>query len=337
MKRPIVILAGVMVLGLAAYLLLSIDRHRVAEKPKFLSLDTTTVDYIRIVNSDGDITMKKVGANWRIDKPFAASANDSYVRMLLEKAAGLELESFITKNKDKYAQFELGDSTTYVEIGKVGGKMDKFYSGKPSETYTHTYVRREGSDEVWLVSGTPRSSFSRRPNDWRDKKMLDLDRTLLTRILLKFPDETVEMVREISSPEQDTTLTKSDTSWTVHPAKGEPFKPEQRQLNRVMNTICRINALDFRDQGRDTIPDFSKPEFGVEVFLEGNQRETIDFIPNKTGDTTRWFARKNGDESTIYLIYQSSVKNLMKRPDVLKNGEEEKAPRDLPPAARKSS
>jgi len=328
MNRPIYILAGVMIVGIAAWLLLSHDPHRVTEKQSFLTIDTSTVDYIRIQNKDGDLTMKKVGSNWKMTKPRDFPANAGYVKTLIEKVGGLEMESLITTNKDKLSTYELGDSATYIEIGKDGGKIDKFYCGKPSETYTHTYVRRDGSDEVWMVSGSPKSSFSRTPDDWRDKRVLELDRTMIQRILLEFPDETVELVRNISTPNADTTLAKSDTTWMVHPAKGDPFEPMDKEFNRIMNTCARLSSIGFVDADDDTMPDMSKPEFTVEIFSEGNQHEKIEFMPRTTGDTSRWYAMKNGSASTLYLIYQSSVKNLMKRPDILKNGEPDVNPRD---------
>ncbi len=328
MNKPIYLLAGVMAVGLAAFFLLSQNPNRVESKKKFLSLDTTAVNYIRVVNNEGDLSLKKVGAHWRITSPIDFPANESYVKTLIEKAGGLEYESLITRNKEKFAQYELGDSAIYIEIGVDGGKIDKVYSGKPSDTYTHTYMRREGSDEIWLVSGTPKSSFSRRPNDWRDKKVFELDRTLVTKVLLKFPDETLELVREISAPTMDTTLTASDTTWMVNTPKGESFRINQKPFNRIMNTVTRINAVDFKDAPIDSTPNFNKPDFAVEVFLEGNQHEQLDFVPNKDGDGSRWFARKNGDEKTLFLVYQSSVKNLMKRVPELMTGEEPPKPKD---------
>ncbi len=328
MKNPIAVLISVMIFGLAAYLLLSRNPNRIESKAKVLSVDSTTVNFIRVVNNDGDVTLKKVGSHWRIASPIDFGANETYVKTLIEKAIGLEYESLVTKNKEKFSQYELGDSAIYVEIGVEGGKIDKIYSGKPSETYTHTYMRREGSDEVWLVSGTPKSAFSRRPTDWRDKKVFELDRTLVNRILLKFPDETLEMKRQISAPSMDTTLTASDTIWMVNTPKGESFQINIKPFNRIMNTITRINATDFKDAPIDTMPNFNQPDFAVEVFLEGNQHERLDFVPDKAGDASRWYARKNGEEKTLYLIYQSSVKNLMKRVPELKTGEEPPKPKD---------
>jgi hypothetical protein len=328
MNRPIYIMTGVLLVGALAYFLVSRDPYRVEEKEKFLTVDTSKVNHIHLSTKEGAVTLKKTGSKWKLTEPIDFPANDSYVKTLLEKVGGLEYENAVTSSKDKYAQYELGDSAIYVELGDEAGKKDKFYSGKPSSTYTHTYMRKEGSDEVWLVSGSPKSSFNRRLTDWRDKKVLELDKTMLTKILLKFPDETIELNRQIATQSQDTTLAGSDTTWMVTTAKGETFKPDQKPLNRIMNTITRINSIDFKDAPKDTMPSFSKIDFGVEVFLEGNQHEVIDFTPKLDGDGSRWFARKNGNENTIYVLYQSSVKNLMKRVPELKTGEEPPKPKD---------
>jgi len=328
MKNPIVVLVTVLIVGLGAFFLLSRNPNRIQSKQKVLDIDTLTVNFIRVVNRDGDLTIKKVGSHWKVTSPFEFAANESYVKSLIDKAVTLEFESMVTKNKEKYDLYELGDSAIYVEIGVENGKIEKIYSGKPSDTYTHTYMRKEGSDEVWLVSGTPKSAFSRRPTDWRDKKVFELDRTLITKVLLKFPDETLELVRQISAPSMDTTLSASDTIWMVNSPKGESFLINQKPFNRIMNTVTRINAVDFKDAPIDTMPNFNSPDFAVEVFLEGNQHERLDFMPNKAGDGSRWFARRNGEENTIFLIYQSSVKNLMKRVPELKTGEEPPKPKE---------
>ena len=327
MNKTTIILAAVLAVQLGIWAIASNDEHHVEQKEAFLSNDTSEVDFIHISNKDGDVTMERIGAQWKITDPYNYPANSRYTNRMLEKLAELELETLITSSKSKFKDYEVDDSTAaYVEIGKKDGVIDKFYSGKPSKNYTHTYMRRADSDEVWLVSGNPRTPLRRRPKDWRDKKILGLDRTLIERILLKHPKETVELVRTISSPLLDTTLVQADTSWSVIPKRGKPFSPEDRSLNRMMNTFSRMNSTDFRMEGIDEMPDFSKPEFTVEVFLEGGQHVIVDFIQEAPDDedNTHWLVRKDGDESVIYVIYQSSVKNLRKLPEDLKPKDDEK-------------
>jgi len=324
MSRTTQILVGVLVILLITWALVSTDRHHVKEKEHFLSNDTSQIDFVHIRNKDGEVTLKRVGGNWRVTEPYNYPANSSYTQTLLKKVAELELESLITRNKDKYEDYEVeGEESAYVEIGREGGDIDKFYCGKPSKTYTHTYLRREDTDEVWLVSGTPRSSFTRKPKDWRDKTILRLDKTMIERILLKFPDETVELLRTVASPADDTTLVAPDTSWQVIPERGKPFPPADRVMNRIRNTMGNMNSMDFKLAGIDTIPRFDPPEFTAEVFLEGDQHEVLDFVPDPDSDS-RWAVRKNGNEETIFVVYKSTAKNLMKRPDDLKEKEEDK-------------
>ncbi|MBM3327273.1 MAG: DUF4340 domain-containing protein [Calditrichaeota bacterium] len=326
-NRLIYILGGVLIAQIIIFGLLSIDTHRVKEKVRFLSQDTSQVNYVKIRNKDGMVVLNRVGQNWRMTEPYNSPANPSYVKTLLEKLAGLELESYITSNEDKYSQYEMTDTTAaYVEVGKEGGTIDKFWCGKPSDTYTHTYMRRDGSKEIWLVSGTPRSSLTRRPKDWRDKTVLTLDRTLVQRILLRHPAETYELVREIGI-EKDTLSGRPDTTWRVNPPKGASYKPETNVMNRILNTICKLNSTDIKDAGQDEIPAFDPVVFGVDVFLEGNQRHSIDFIQDPSDDS-RWLARLDGNAQQAFVIYQSSVKNLMKKDDELKGGEKYENPQE---------
>ncbi len=314
MSRTTIILIAVLAVQLILLALFSTDRHHITEKELFLSQDTSQIDFVKITNKDGEISLRRSGGIWRITEPYNYPANPSYTETLLKKVADLKYESLITRNKEKHIDYEVdGEEAAYVEIGKKEGTIDKFYCGKPSKNYTHTYIRKEDSDEVWLVTGTPRSSFTRKPKDWRDKKILLLDKTLLERVLLKFTDETVELVRNISMFSDDSTLTAPDTAWTVIPQKGKPFAPFQKTLNRIKNTLSRMNAMDFRVKGIDEIPSFDNPDFTVEAFLEGDVHVVVDFVPDPEKEN-RFLARKDGNDEMIFVIYESSVKNLKKRP-----------------------
>lgn len=323
MSRTVTILSAILVVQIILYSILSVDTHHIQQKENFLSVDTSLVNYIKIVNEDGELEMKKVGVNWKITQPINYAANASYIQTLLEKVAAMKKETFITDNPDKYVLYELDEiAAKYVEIGVESGTIQKFYCGKASSTYTHTYVHPAETDEVWLVEGSPRSSFSRKPDQWRDKKILALDRSMIENIVLHHPSQTIELIRQISTPAMDTSLSEPDTSWLAIPGRGASFVPVDKAMNRILNTLKRLNAIEFIDVGSGEIPDFSKPEFTIEITLEGDQHEKIDFIP-KADEETRWIARRNDDESTVFIVYQSSVKNLKKDIPALK-GEEEK-------------
>jgi len=324
-SKTLTILTAILAAQIVLFAVTSVDTHRVQKKEPFLSIDTSQVDYIKIRNEDGELTMKRIGANWKIVDPYDYPANPSYIKTLMEKMADLKLETFITGNPDKQELYELDDSTgKYVEFGKENGTVEKFYCGKASSSYTHTYIRRADSDEVWLVDGTPRSSFTRKPEQWRDKKILALDRSMIERVLLHHPGKTIELERQIVTPEPKENEGKAagepDTTWSVNAPGVKPFTPADKMVNRIMNTLKRLNALSFLDAGRDTIPDFSHPDFAIDVYLEGDQHEKLEFIP-KPDEETRWLARKNEKNSTIFVVYQSSVNNLKKTVADLKGKE----------------
>lgn len=345
MKRPLYLLSGILIVQVIIYGLLQINPHRVKEPKPFLTLDTSQVSYIKVKNEYGEVVLKRIGGQWKLTEPVEFAANQSYVKTLLEKLASLREESFITRDKDAYSKYELNDtSAIYVEIGKEGKPIDKFWCGKPSETYTHTYMRREGSSEVWLVSGTPRTSLLRKPKEWRDKTALTLDRSRIEKVILRYPDKFFELKRILPSERQalgaesgamlDTT--RIDTTWMVYPPVGKPFTPEKDVLNRLLSTISKLPGSDVLDQGIDTIPDLSRVEFSVEVQLEGDIRHKVEFIP-KPDDDTRWLARVDGNNKHIFVTYRYNVKNLMRSQEELASGEKYENPQDQPPKTKKKT
>ena len=323
MSKTVSILLVILVIQIGVYFAVSMDRPYVTKKEAFLSVDASMVDYIKIRNENGELVMRRNGNTWRVNEPFDYQANQSYVQTLLEKMAGLRIETLVSKSEDKYPQYELDDlAAKYIEIGTEGSVIDKFYCGKISDNYTHTYMRKADTKWIYLIDGTPRSTLSRKPDQWRDKKILELDKTLIKRVLLEFPDKTIELVRNISSQQEDTTLVAADTSWMAISEEVEPFEPEEKVMNRILNTLRRMNATDFIDAVTDTVPDFSNPDFAVSVFLEGNRQERIEFIP-KVDAENRWIARKNGDNTTVFIVYKNSINNLKKDIDALKGIEVE--------------
>lgn len=320
MNKTFNMLGAALIVQIIIYFVVSTDSNTVTTKENFLSMGTEEIDFIKIKNEKGELLMKKVGTNWKVTEPFDYLANQSYATTLIEKVTGLKLETYISDNSEKHSLYELDDLTAkYVEIGKEGGTIDKFYCGKASDSYTHTYVRKADSDEVWLVSGSPRSTFSRDPKQWRDKKILALDKTMIEKIVLTYPNKSIELERKIAPNEEG----EADTTWMAHADRSEDFVPIDKAMNRILNTLKRLNAIDFIDAGSKDMQSFERPEFTIEVFLEGDQHEVIDFIPQE-GEDSRWVARKNGDESTIFVVYQSSVKNLKKDEADLKGEDEDK-------------
>ena len=109
MKKATLILAVILVVQIIIYTLVSTDKHHVTEKVKFLSVDTSQVDYLKIVNDKGELVMRRIGSNWKITEPFEWGANPSYITTLLEKMDDLYIESAITSNPDKHQTYELDD------------------------------------------------------------------------------------------------------------------------------------------------------------------------------------------------------------------------------------
>lgn len=321
MSRALSILTGVLVLQIILYVVVSSDPSRDVTKMPFLSVDTTEIDYIKIRNEQGELVMNRVGVNWHIQEPVQYPANRDYMNTLLNRINEMTIETRVTSNPDRFQLYGLDDlGAKYVEVGKQGANIDKFYSGKSNESYTHTYVRYADSKDVYLVTGTPGVTFSRKPEDWRDKRIWNIERSEVESILIKHPNQDIEVVRTIVKPDADP-FAPTDTTWWATPEKKESFQVDSKAINRIFNTLRRFNAADFRDEGRDEIPDFDKAELRIEVLLQGGYKETMDFLPLEE-DENRWLARRNDESKTIFVVFKSSVNNLMRTEEQLRGTED---------------
>lgn len=327
MSKPLSILAGLLVIQILIFALVSSDSSSEIKKYSFLSMDTTQIDYIKIRNEHGEMTLNKVGVNWYIKEPVDYLANRDYMNQLMNRLGSLVVEANVTSNASRFQLYELDDlAAKYVEVGKQGGKIDKFYTGKSNESYTHTYMRHADSKDVLLVTGTPGVTFTRRPEDWRDKSIWAIDRASVQRIVLKHQNQIIELNRNIFVNDGEQSA-PNDTTWLTKVGEKPEFVADDKAINRIFNTLRRFNTSHFRDKGRDEIPSFENPFFRIEVYLDGGYTESMDFLQiGNEEDPDQWLARKNNDDTTIFVIFQSSVNNLMRTEDQLRGIEEQAKP-----------
>jgi hypothetical protein len=57
-------------------------------------------------------------------------------------------------------------------------------------SYTETYVRREGSNEVYLADGMLLYMFAKAPKDWRDKTILNVPQETIKNVRFQYGDTT---------------------------------------------------------------------------------------------------------------------------------------------------
>lgn len=172
-----------------------------------VQIDTTTVDYIHIYPAKGNgmkLEFTRKNKAWSVSREQKqVSADQGAVSTMLGYLVNLVPLKLVTRKKDKWKQYAVGDSSTRVVVMKGKQPLAEFIVGKtgfsqpsgPPNPYgmggygpAFTYVRKSGEDKVYTVEGYLESAFNRGFDDWRDKSFLRLKPEQITRIHFDYPD-----------------------------------------------------------------------------------------------------------------------------------------------------
>ena len=206
------ILIGILLVLLAGFGLSRLFRAPRLESnlpENLIKLDSAEVDHIKvfpIVEGLQEISLVREGKKWMVKKGNRSfAAEQSSVVGLLGYLAGFEPQKMVSRKKEKWNTYQVGDSSTRVvvmknddvlaevRIGKTDfaaapspGGFQNPYGGGFGNPFT--YVRVENEDAVYTVSGFLEPSFNRTFNDWRDKSFLRIRQADITSLRFSYPD-----------------------------------------------------------------------------------------------------------------------------------------------------
>lgn len=179
-------------------------------KKELVSVDTSKVTLIKLwpKSENGDeIQLVKGSMRWTINKGDKQyNLEQGAANSLLGYLVKLVPQKMATRKKEKWGEFQVGDSSTRVQVladgdvladvrfGRVGFNQNQMqmqqqqYGGGGGFGGAFTYVRLEDEDEVYTVDGFLESTFNRGLNDWRDKSLLRIKKDQVTKVSFNYPD-----------------------------------------------------------------------------------------------------------------------------------------------------
>ena len=307
MKKSTLILAIIFIVLVIAVLITRqgprVERGTLADS--LANIDTLSVTQIQIKKPDEEFVFEKTGGQWMITSPAEYKANQDFVRQILKTFVELRVESSISENPEKHEKFEVDTAGTEMVFFAGDNKLASLIIGKPSQDYSHTYVRESDLPEVFLVKGVLSGQLNRTLDSWRDKTIFKAQKTDITQLALVYPEETI-------------TLYWTGANWTMSTSEMDNLTADQQAVDRILNTLSNFNASLFPKEEEYAEVNFDTPDFRLDI-------TTIDGITVlrmvEEEENNRFFVHKEG-EPTIFQVYKGTVSNLMKKADDLKAKEE---------------
>ena len=219
MKRSTWILLGILVaLGLITFLVL--QRHGEISSSgslgeKLVTYDSSAVDRLDISSSRQTAILAREGGRWMMKEPLSYPADEGFVNAAIGKGASLELKNLVSSNPQKQNLFQVDSTGTFVRVYERGSQKTAFWIGKTGPSYTETYVRRDGSNDVYLADGMFGYMFTKQPKDWRDKSIFKADPLTIPSVRFHYGDTTFALTRPDSVwlADQDSTVQSAVTGF----------------------------------------------------------------------------------------------------------------------------
>ncbi len=203
--------------------------------PSFPELSTDEFSRLEILPPDGNpLSMEKNGGQWTISDNYPADPT-VVNRMLdfLEKPTPIDLVS----ESGKYGRYELDEEGRYTLRGySKEDLLREVFFGKTSSSNKYNYVLFPGYRSVYTVRGTMVETLSRDPESFRDKLVLELNRSTVTSIKYTADDQ-ADIV--LTKNEEETWTDSNEVVWATE------------KVNEILGRFTSLRATDFPENPPD--------------------------------------------------------------------------------------
>ncbi len=240
MKKGTWVLIGVLaVLALATFLVMRQPGETSstgASDTILVSYDSAAIDRIAIRQAAGTVELEKGSDGWTLTSPLRYRADQAAVAEAVGKGNHIEISSLVSNNPEKQHLFQVDSTGTLVQFFDKGNERAAVRIGKPSSAYTDTYVRREGSNDVYLAKGIISFLFTRATKEWRDKTIFHTTQEGITSLTFHYGDTTF-------------TLAFQDSSWRIN-----QVPTDQSVVRSFLSSLANLSADDFVDTALTSLP-----------------------------------------------------------------------------------
>lgn len=268
-------------------------------RQQLVQLDTAAITQLRVRPASGgeEISLQREGVNWKVTQGSkSAFADRSAVNAALSSLSALKPLRMVSRKKDKWNDFQVGDGGTQVAVYEADRQESNLHIGKTNFVQNqqggfggaYTYVRVGDEDEVYAIDGFLESSFNRTYSDWRNKNFLRVSRDAVSKITFTYPADSSFV------------LEKKDSVWVVN---GQPaaIAPVDTYLGHLAFKNLNNFADDFQPTGAAPVT--------IKVEARGGPLETIEGWPLPNG---QWAFRSTQQPVIFTSEGSSAIQDLLR-------------------------
>ncbi len=264
-----------------------------------MEIETTSVTGLTVKTRGGTFALEKRGADWWLERPLQADADDTKIRSMISSLSTTRAKSFVTESPQSLSSYGLGRrARTEIQVELSGpDSVQTLEIGDAIET--QYYARNLNREPVFRVDSSFVHTFDVTTFELREKSVTSLNQSEVNRIELDTPDHHIELWK-----------TPSDQWMTTQ--EGDSLKARNWRVRSMLSAITSASAEAFHS-GSDARYGLDVPRATVQLY-----RDSIKLLKLELGDQTddHIYARSN-QLDTIVSLNKSIMEKLTPTPDDL--------------------
>ena len=222
-----------------------------------VNFDREKLEGIAIQNGEDKIVLRREQGTWRLAEPVKDQADNATVDNLLSEIEAWRKEGTvpareITGDKGRMNEFGLVQPRLRLRLIGPGAPAEIFF-GKDTAFSGTMYVRLADSKDVFLAAQTVRTDISKKPDDFRDRKLTDLTTAQVTRAILKSPAGEIE-------------LTKKNEHWEI--VKPLQARGDDQKIGDLFAQVTNARVQEFIADDRGDLHAYglSEPRGSITIY-----------------------------------------------------------------------
>ena len=312
------LILGVVIAALLLYLLLHNPDRINYQLPRLAAMAEGDVSAIEIARAGAAVRLEKKDGQWLI-QPQGFSADPAKIKAIVNGITGLSMTALVSEYGNYYP-YGLDQGNAIVVKAYQGGRLLREFSvGNAASTYNHTYVKLADDPRVYHAGKSFRGDFEQKVDGLRDKTVLQVDKNQITAVEIATAGAKVLFIKhaqpvevkagEKSMPGQGGPSAPEE-SWLM--ADGKPANPGE--LNGIIEQTSQLSCEGFIEgKARE---DFQGPVYTVT--LKGAKDFRLSIFAKAEKEPS--YPALSSESPYPFLLSAYKAENIMKKLDVLKNG-----------------
>ena len=293
MKKIGILFAAFLALGLWVYFYeIEGEKTRQAAKEReesLLRLEQDQISSVRMERPGQDpVLLEKIGEGWALKAPLEAPADKTSVDSLVRDLGTARIDRTFEEVGTGAEEYGFAEPRLKLTVG-AGDESRVLSVGNDDFTGSKVYVQVEGESQVHVVSDRLFTAADKTLMDWRDKKVVSMERDKIAAI-------------EILRASEKLRLKQEDGQWMLESPVREAA--DQSAVTGLLSSLEFAEAKQYVSEESDDLRRYGleKPQLSVRFQEEDREDwETLD-LGNEFEEAEDQYLARNPARSPVFSI-----------------------------------